>query len=214
MNNKWLDGAPGSTAHSISRPRLNSKLQGSGYGGDGSGLRGHSGYYDADGHLLVNLNGRNQWNYWVINTANYSEAHFAVFPEEIPRRAILLSTSEKGQCPKCGKAWVRVVERTSIEATRGREPCKITKGLRGQPDRDLPGGWCPEVSTLGWQPACKCNAGDPAPQVVLDPFMGAGTTAVVAVKLNRSYFGIEINKEYCEMARRRVAQTQPPLFVI
>jgi len=37
---------------------------------------------------------------------------------------------------------------------------------------------------------------------------------VVAVEQGRDYFGIEINEEYCEMARRRVEQTNPPLFVI
>lgn len=51
-------------------------------------------------------------------------------------------------------------------------------------------------------------------ELVFDPFMGSGTTAVVAKQLGRAYFGIDISEEYCEMARKRVAQTQPPLFVI
>ncbi|MDR1056469.1 MAG: site-specific DNA-methyltransferase [Prevotellaceae bacterium] len=40
--------------------------------------------------------------------------------------------------------------------------------------------------------------------IVLDPFMGAGTTAVVAKKLNRNFIGIELNQEYCEMAEQRL----------
>ncbi|QEG21261.1 DNA-methyltransferase [Mariniblastus fucicola] len=40
--------------------------------------------------------------------------------------------------------------------------------------------------------------------VVLDPFSGAGTTAVVAHKLGRKFIAIDCNEEYCEMARRRL----------
>lgn len=37
--------------------------------------------------------------------------------------------------------------------------------------------------------------------------MGAGTTAVVARKLNRNYIGFELNKEYVEIANKRIAKT-------
>lgn len=40
--------------------------------------------------------------------------------------------------------------------------------------------------------------------LILDPFIGSGTTAVVAKKLNRNYIGIEKNSEYCEMACERI----------
>ena len=40
--------------------------------------------------------------------------------------------------------------------------------------------------------------------VVLDPFIGSGTTALVARRLGRNYLGIDCNAEYCAMARRRV----------
>ncbi len=43
--------------------------------------------------------------------------------------------------------------------------------------------------------------------IVLDPFVGSGTTAVVAKKMGREYIGIDINPEYCEYARRRIAKT-------
>jgi len=42
-------------------------------------------------------------------------------------------------------------------------------------------------------------------QIVLDPFMGSGTTAVAAQKLGRQYIGIEISPEYCQLAEQRVA---------
>ncbi|MDR1317911.1 MAG: site-specific DNA-methyltransferase [Spirochaetales bacterium] len=40
--------------------------------------------------------------------------------------------------------------------------------------------------------------------MVLDPFLGSGTTSVVAKKLNRRYAGIEINEEYCYWAEKRL----------
>lgn len=48
------------------------------------------------------------------------------------------------------------------------------------------------------------KAGSPEQGVVLDPFMGAGTTAVVAKKLGRDYVGIELNYEYIKIAERRL----------
>lgn len=46
-------------------------------------------------------------------------------------------------------------------------------------------------------------------QLILDPFMGSGTTAVVAESLNRSFIGIDISPEYCEMARNRLKGNNP-----
>lgn len=42
--------------------------------------------------------------------------------------------------------------------------------------------------------------------VVLDPFLGSGTTAVAAISLNCKYVGIEKELEYCEIARKRISQ--------
>lgn len=52
----------------------------------------------------------------------------------------------------------------------------------------------------------KCNEGD----IVFDPFMGAGTTVVACNQLNKQYIGIEIDKEYCDIANNRLCQK--PLF--
>jgi site-specific DNA-methyltransferase (adenine-specific) len=47
-------------------------------------------------------------------------------------------------------------------------------------------------------------AGSPPGGLVLDPFLGSGTTAVVAKKLGRNYLGIDCSAEYCQMAERRL----------
>lgn len=47
-------------------------------------------------------------------------------------------------------------------------------------------------------------AGCPEEGVVLDPFFGAGTVGVVGVELNRDYVGIDLNPEYCQMAKSRI----------
>lgn len=49
------------------------------------------------------------------------------------------------------------------------------------------------------------KAGCPEDGIVLDPFMGAGTTAMVARKLNRNYVGYELNPEYIAISERRLA---------
>lgn len=48
------------------------------------------------------------------------------------------------------------------------------------------------------------KAGCPEGGIVLDPFMGAGTTAVVAKKLNRNYIGFELNPNYIDIANKRL----------
>lgn len=48
------------------------------------------------------------------------------------------------------------------------------------------------------------KAGCPIGGVVLDPFMGAGTTAVVSRKLNRNFIGFELNKDYISIATKRL----------
>ena len=56
------------------------------------------------------------------------------------------------------------------------------------------------------------NQGD----IVLDPMNGSGTTARVACEMGRTYIGIDISREYCEIARERVKliENQPQLFIV
>jgi len=48
--------------------------------------------------------------------------------------------------------------------------------------------------------------------IILDPFIGSGTTGVACKELGRRYIGIEMNPEYCEIARRRIKAIPELLF--
>lgn len=119
--------------------------------------------------------GRNMWNYWLLSPEPYPGTHYATYPSEIPRRAILAGTSEQGCCPKCGRPWKRVVERETVN-----ESNYVTKE-RGT------------ATSTGFRAACKCEPADPIPCVVLDPFLGSGTSLLVARQLGRRGIGIELN---------------------
>ena len=49
--------------------------------------------------------------------------------------------------------------------------------------------------------------------LILDPFLGSGTTAVACKRLNRRFIGIEISEKYCEIAKNRLQNEARPLFV-
>lgn len=85
-----------------------------------------------------------------------------------------------------------------------REFVKCPKGMdKGHPCEKPPElmKWC-----LGFLPEAK---------IILDPFMGSGTTGVAAVKLGRKFIGIEIEPKYFEIACRRIsdALARPDLFI-
>jgi len=153
--------------------------------------------------------GRNQRNVWHLGPEPYREAHFATFPTEIPRRAIKAGTSEKGCCQKCGAPWSRVVARQQIKRDRPNDYTKRT-------GEDGTGNSCAnsvagvESRTIGWEATCGCNAGQPVPCVVLDPFLGSGTTIAVARQLGRHGVGCELNPEYAELARVRIGKAEKP----
>ena len=156
--------------------------------------------------------GRNLRSVWTIATAPFPQAHFATFPPAIPERCIKAGTSEKGCCPKCGVPWKRVVEKKSSTMN-----IRVRDSKKGIMQHKTPGFGATEdeianygkeemgySTTTGWTPTCTCNAGEPIPCTVLDPFSGAGTTGVVAAKMGRDAVLIEIKPEYCDMAVKRL----------
>lgn len=146
---------------------------------------------------------RNKHSVWTIPSQAYSEAHFATFPEALVEPMILAGTSAHGHCPECGKGWVRVVERDRTVPARSGD-WKAT-GQDHRNDIDRKGGFYPVTQTLGWEPSCDHNLA-PVPGVVLDPFLGSGTTARVAQSLGRNWLGIELNPDYRNLQDDRVTQ--------
>jgi len=50
--------------------------------------------------------------------------------------------------------------------------------------------------------------------IVFDPFLGSGTTAIAATKLGRNYIGIDIKKEYCEVALKKLDSIPENIFSV
>ena len=78
------------------------------------------------------------------------------------------------RCPDCRAPWTRSLRRSGTTAHR--EPPRPTCGHERRPE----------------------------PGVVLDPFIGAGTTAIAASKLGRDWLGIELNPSFVAMANERI----------
>lgn len=128
--------------------------------------------------LSGELTGRNPRDMWSIATQSFTEAHFAVFPEELVEK-ILKCACPKQVCIKCGKPRISIIKRRKIKQYA--------------------------LSNKNGSVDCECKAGW-KPGVVLDPFVGSGTTCFVARKMGFDYIGIDINPLYCDMARQRLAK--------
>ena len=69
-----------------------------------------------------------------------------------------------------------------------------------------------EYRHVGWESGCKCPDSETRiPATVLDPFAGSGTTGVVALRMGRSFIGIELSGEQAESARARISADAPLL---
>lgn len=168
---------------------------------------GHSHHgkgYQRNGGSPIELNaGRNLRTVWEFPTQPYPEAHFAVFPEKLPELCIKAATPEVGCCSKCGKPWERIRENIGKVKQGWEVQTKIPPESGGH--TGLKTKMINQYETLGWQPSCNCNA-DKVPSVVLDNFMGTGTTLWVAKKLGRRAVGYDISEEYCRLALERNRQ--------
>lgn len=151
-----------------------------------------------------NPTGRNIRTVWDIATQPYADAHFATFPEELPRRCIAAGCPE-WVCGTCGKARVREMDITYRDTRPGGNGRRDGEGFRGSGVRVMGSGRRLEkdVETTGFS---DCGHDNYRPGVVLDPFMGSGTTALVARKLGRRAVGIELSPEYAALCARRLQQ--------
>ncbi len=176
-------------------------------------------------------NGRNLWSYWEIEDdppgdlvwklgpEPFRDAHFATFPTEIPRLAISAGTSEKGCCPNCGAPWQRLVHRAPNPSKHANVGTDMSGGVARTGNAQTSvglhrNGGNAQISaplTIGWVQSCECPKHNPVPCTVLDPFTGSGTTGMVAMRLGRSFIGIELNPEFAEMARNRIRNDAPLL---
>jgi hypothetical protein len=141
--------------------------------------------------------------------------HFAAFPQEWPRR-IILGWSPSGICTACGEGRRPVVEPTGriVPSRSG-----AVLGGQGEPyaePRSAVGRTAPIRTTTGWALpkkervftgyACDCpdTSAPTRPAVVLDPFGGTGTVAMVARALGRYPVHIDLSADYLRLARWRI----------
>ena len=132
--------------------------------------------------------GKNPEDVWHIVTQGSTLGHFAMFPEKLVERPILAG------CPKriCKRCATPLLTRSTSEREKAASQKNAANSqVTGTKQTQIVFG-------------CKCKRGfDPG--IVLDPFMGAGTTAVVAKRLGRRFIGFELNQEYVKIANQRLA---------
>jgi DNA modification methylase len=155
---------------------------------------------------------RNLRNVWEVAPKPFRDAHFATFPPKLVEPCIKAGTSEKGVCGWCGAPYVRISEK-SLVATQKAAKTNIVddrdsmtendQGSNRARDGHIP-GMSTKTNTTGWKQSCTCENKSIARAMVLDPFGGAGTTALVADQLQRSATLIELNPEYAALAKNRI----------
>jgi len=161
---------------------------------------------------IMNELGRNKHDVWEITTQPYPEAHFATFPEKLCETPILAGCP--GQiCKKCGKAREKIYENEQYSLRPKSRPVGDARGKSvsdfraiGQPQQ---GCQCVSSKVVGYTD-CGCNASFES-GVVLDPFMGSGTTLAVAKRLGRKGIGIDISPDYCNLAVKRLQGIPLPM---
>ncbi len=95
-------------------------------------------------------------------------------------------------------AWAHYIR---LDASGGRP---LPPGLL---ERYVREGILQPVEPPDWEPPPA------SPATVLDPFSGAGTTGLVALRLGRSFVGVELNPDYAELARQRLRDDAPLMNV-
>lgn len=157
----------------------------------------------------------NKRSVWKVNVGSFKGAHFATFPPKLIEPMVLAGCPEF-VCSKCGKGYVRSTPAKVNKVYRESQGGANDGANNKQPyQTNNPHRERLLVRTLvadeapAWRPACRCNA-EATRGVVLDPFMGSGTTALVARDLGRDYIGCDLNPSYVELALGRLYEPQKP----
>lgn len=137
--------------------------------------------------------------------------HFASFPQEWPRR-LILGWSPSGICTKCGEGRRPVcdVERWngSNQAKAGNQPTDLEwANDQVREGHDVRLGPSTSRTITGYACACDVPIAPTRPAVVLDPFGGTGTVAMVARALGRTGLNCDLSGDYCRLARWRVYES-------
>jgi site-specific DNA-methyltransferase (adenine-specific) len=145
---------------------------------------------------VSSLNGRNLHNVWLVRLGQTSESHSGVFPAVLVERPIAMTcppfVNPDGTLPR------RIVETQHYDDGVGRRVVGKSSGHRN----DAGTIYTPRMPVhRGWEEI----AANATPGIVLDPFCGTGTTGEAALKLGRSFIGIELYPNYVEIARKRCA---------
>ena len=157
--------------------------------------------------------GKNPGDFWVIATAPFPEAHFATFPPKLIERP-LKAGCPREVCTQCGKPKAREVRASggTIGKSWHNHEDDLGRGMRGGDDGTNIAARLYHTyrrEDLGWRPTCDCGAGF-QPGLVLDPFLGSGTTLCVAKELGLRGIGFELSEPYCRMAADRIAKWKRP----
>jgi DNA modification methylase len=172
----------------------------------GNGVIGHAGK-----PLAFNPLGKLPGSVWAIAgeplkvPAELGVDHFAAFPMEWPRR-LIKGWSPSGYCTECGEPRRSVYARDfAIQDDCSPDTAfKRDKHYAGNNWHDKPRGTS-VVQRTGETCACPDPNAPTRPAVVLDPFGGTGTTALVATMLGRIGISVDMSADYCRIARWRTA---------
>ena len=136
--------------------------------------------------------------------ASLGVKHFAAFPMELPRR-IIRGWSPSGICTACGEGRRPAVDRSTQPDRPGRVQGRSVDALLGGHGEDGRAGSrrSAVVAVIGETCACPEPSAPTRPAIVLDPFGGTGTTALVAHALGRHGISVDMSGDYCRLARWR-----------
>lgn len=145
---------------------------------------------------------------WTIATeplrmpAELGVDHYAAFPTGWPR-GLILGWSPPGICTACGEGRRPVAQRASTRRHND-ETCEIK---RDSPDSKhgygaTTLGIIPDYRITGYVCACAEPTAPTRPAVILDPFGGTGTTALVARALGRHGITVDRSADYCHKIAR------------